>query len=56
MMLGADFNTYVAQIIGGLGSGSVLFLVASGLSLIFGALRVINFAHGGLFMLGIYFT
>ncbi len=56
MMLGADFNTYIAQIIGGLGSGSVLFLVASGLSLIFGALRVINFAHGGLFLLGIYFT
>lgn len=56
MILGADINTYVAQIIGGLGSGSVLFLIASGLSLIFGALRVINFAHGGLFMLGIYFT
>lgn len=56
MILGADVNTYIAQIIGGLGSGSVLFLVASGLSLIFGALRVINFAHGGLFMLGIYFT
>jgi branched-chain amino acid transport system permease protein len=56
MILGADVNTYLSQVVGGLGSGAVLFLVASGLSLIFGALRVINFAHGGLFMLGIYFT
>ena len=34
----------------------MLFLIASGLTLIFGALRVINFAHGSLFMLGAYIT
>jgi branched-chain amino acid transport system permease protein len=34
----------------------VLFLVASGLSLIFGVLGVLNFAHGSLYMLGAYFT
>lgn len=34
----------------------ILFLVASGLSLIFGVLGVLNFAHGSLYMLGAYFT
>lgn len=54
--VGADAGTYLTNLIGGLGSGSVLFLVASGLTLIFGALRVLNFAHGGLVLLGMYFT
>lgn len=36
--------------------GMILFLVASGLSLIFGVLGVLNFAHGALYMLGAYFT
>lgn len=36
--------------------GMLLFLVASGLSLIFGVLNVTNFAHGGLYMLGAYFA
>ena len=44
------------QIIAGLGAGSVLFLVASGLTLVFGALRVINFAHGSLYLIGAYVT
>jgi branched-chain amino acid transport system permease protein len=34
----------------------LLFLLASGLTLIFGVLRIINFAHGSLYMLGAYFT
>src|SRR5258708_13523330 len=33
-----------------------LWLVAAGLSLIFGVLRVLNFAHGSLYMLGAYFA
>lgn len=36
--------------------GMLLFLVASGLTLIFGVLGVINFAHGGFYMLGAYFA
>ena len=56
MMLATTFEDYITQIIGGIGAGSVLFLVASGLTLIFGALRVINFAHGGLYLLGGYIT
>jgi branched-subunit amino acid ABC-type transport system permease component len=56
MSLAVSFSQYVVQIITGLGEGAVLFLVASGLTLIFGALRVINFAHGSLFLLGAYIT
>lgn len=40
----------------GLLMGMLLFLVASGLSLIFGVLGVINFAHGAFYMLGAYFA
>ena len=54
MTVAYTFSDYVVQIITGLGSGAILFLVAAGLSLIFGALRVINFAHGSLYMLGAY--
>lgn len=42
------------QALSGAGSGMVLFLVASGLTLIFGTLRVANFAHGSLYMLAAY--
>jgi branched-chain amino acid transport system permease protein len=56
MVVATSLQAYVTAIILGLGSGSVLFLVASGLALIFGALRVINFAHGGLFLIGAYLT
>jgi branched-chain amino acid transport system permease protein len=38
----------------GLASASTLFLIAVGLSLIFGVTRIVNFAHGSLYMLGIY--
>lgn len=42
------------QIITGLSIGAQLFLVAIGLSLIFGVLDVLNFAHGALYMIGAY--
>jgi branched-chain amino acid transport system permease protein len=42
------------QFLNGLASASALFLVAAGLSLIFGVTRIVNFAHGSLFMLGMY--
>jgi branched-chain amino acid transport system permease protein len=44
----------LAQLLTGLASASSLFLVASGLSLIFGVTRVVNFAHGAFYMLGAY--
>ena len=42
------------QLLNGLASASSLFLVAAGLSLIFGVTRIVNFAHGSLYMLGAY--
>jgi branched-chain amino acid transport system permease protein len=44
------------QFLNGLSTAMLLFLLASGLTLIFGVLRVINFAHGSLYMMGAYFT
>lgn len=44
------------QILNGVSIGSRLFLVAVGLSLIFGVMQVLNFAHGALYMLGAYVT
>ena len=42
------------QVIQGISIGMALFVVSSGLTLVFGVLRVINFAHGSLYMLGAY--
>lgn len=44
----------IAQFLSGLTAAMFLFIVASGLSLIFGVLRVLNFAHGSFYMLGAY--
>lgn len=46
----------VTQVSAGLTIGLLLFLVASGLTLIFGVLGLVNFAHGILYMLGAYFA
>lgn len=45
---------FIAQILTGLANASALFMVASGLSLIFGVTRIVNFAHGSFYMLGAY--
>jgi branched-chain amino acid transport system permease protein len=42
------------QTLAGVSNGMLLFLISAGLSLIFGVLRIINFAHGTLFMLGAF--
>ena len=46
----------VSQLTSALITGLILFLVASGLSLIFGVMGVLNFAHGSLYMLGAYLS
>lgn len=46
----------IQEILTGLSIGSQLFLIALGLSLIFGVLGVLNFAHGALYMIGAYVT
>lgn len=49
-----SFSGFVVQLLNGLAGASSLFLVAAGLSLIFGVTRIVNFAHGSFFMVGIY--
>ncbi len=49
-----DFLTFAVQLLNGVQYGLVLFLVASGLTLVFGVLGVINLAHGAFYMLGAY--
>ena len=40
--------------VNGLTTGTAVFLVAAGITLIFGILRILNFAHGSFFMVGAY--
>jgi branched-chain amino acid transport system permease protein len=49
-------SSLFVQFLHGLVYGMLLFLVASGLTLIFGMMGVLNFAHGALYMLGAYFS
>ncbi|KRW95175.1 ABC transporter permease [Paracoccus sp. MKU1] len=49
-----DISTLFAQLLNGLSYASTLFLVASGLALIFGVSKIVNFAHGSFYMLGAY--
>ncbi|MGX5652769.1 branched-chain amino acid ABC transporter permease [Hydrogenophaga borbori] len=49
-------QTLVEQFLNALQMGVLLFLISSGLSLIFGLMHVVNLAHGALYMLGAYFA
>ncbi|MBU2550583.1 MAG: branched-chain amino acid ABC transporter permease [Proteobacteria bacterium] len=49
-----DLSTFLASLLYGVTIGSALILISSGLSLTFGVMGVLNFAHGGLCMLGAY--
>jgi branched-chain amino acid transport system permease protein len=49
-----DFATFLVQCLNSLQYGLLLFLVASGLTLIFGIMGVINLAHGSFYMIGAY--
>jgi branched-chain amino acid transport system permease protein len=48
-------EVFVAQLLNGLVYGVLLFLIAAGLSLIFGLMNVVSLAHGSFFMLGAFF-
>src|SRR2546425_7284663 len=48
------WETIIIQTVNGIVTGMILALIASGLTLIFGIMDVVNFAHGELFMLGAY--
>ncbi len=49
-----SFSGFIVQLLNGLAGASSLFLVAAGLSLIFGVTRIVNFAHGSFYMVGVY--
>jgi branched-subunit amino acid ABC-type transport system permease component len=51
-----SFDVLFNQFMSGIARAALLFLVASGLSLTFGVLRVLNFAHGSLYMLGAFLS
>src|SRR5215468_4277003 len=49
-----DTRFWLLQVFNGVSYGALLFLVGSGLSLIFGVMRIVNIAHGSYFLLGSY--
>src|SRR5512138_2949419 len=49
-------ETFVIQFLHGLAYGMLLFLVSSGLTLVFGMMSVLNIAHVAFYMLGAYFS
>ena len=49
-----DASLVFAQFLSGLSRGMMLFLIASGLSLIFGVMNILNFAHATLWLVGAY--
>jgi branched-chain amino acid transport system permease protein len=49
-----DANTFLIQVLNGIQYGLLLFLVASGLTLILGIMGIINLAHGSFYMVGAY--
>ena len=51
-----SLNMFVQHFINALGLGSLYGLVAVGYTMVYGILRLINFAHGDIFMLGAYFV
>lgn len=47
-------SLFIAQLLNGLQYGIMLFLLAAGLTLVFGIMSFVNLAHGSLYMLGAY--
>ena len=50
-----DLSFLTVQVLSALRQAAFLFLISSGLTLVFGVLNILNFAHGALYMLGAYF-
>ena len=48
------FSLLIAQLINGLQTGSVYALVALGYSMVYGIIKLLNFAHGDIIMVGAY--
>ena len=50
-----DLSFLLVQALNGLASAASLFIIAAGLTIVFGVTRIVNFAHGSFYMLGAYF-
>jgi branched-chain amino acid transport system permease protein len=55
LLLGFDMSQILQQLVNGLALGSVYALIALGYTMVYGIVRLINFAHGDVFMLGAYY-
>jgi branched-chain amino acid transport system permease protein len=55
-VLGGSVTIFLIQVLNSLFYAAVLFLIAAGLSLIYGVMRIVNLAHGTLYALGAYVT
>ena len=55
-VLGATMTLFIEQCLNGLQFGLLLFLLAAGLTLVFGIMDLVNLAHGSLYMIGAYFA
>jgi branched-chain amino acid transport system permease protein len=51
-----NYALFAEQFLNGIQLGMVLFLLAAGLTLIFGIMDLVNLAHGSLYMLGAYYA
>jgi len=49
-----EISAILGQLVDGVGRGMIYFLLAAGLTLIFGVMNIVNFAHGVFYMLGVY--
>jgi len=49
-----SFSFALTQFLNGISGGMILFIIAAGLTIVLGVLRILNFAHGALYMLGAY--
>src|SRR5580692_8314409 len=54
LLAGLDFHTLPEQLVNGLFLGAIYALIALGYTMVYGVLRLINFAHGEVYMLGGY--
>ena len=55
MVVGMTMETFLQQLINGLSVGSLYALIAIGYTMVYGILRLINFAHGDIFMMAGFF-
>ena len=50
------WGLFLTQVLNGLQLGVLLFLLAAGLTLVFGIMNFVNLAHGSIYMMGAYFA